>query len=673
MGAVAAAPAIGSRAGAPVLLAGLAATAVLTALAVVALGPAGVDPLRALGLLVAPDGSADADLVHSVRLPRAAAGLLAGAALGASGALLQAVVRNPLAESGTLGVGAGAWLAVAIAGVLGASAGGLAAVPFALAGGLLAALLALGVAGGLRADPVRLVLAGVAISLACAAGVAGLQVLFEQRTSGLFLFGAGSLEQPGWAPVRALAAAVPVLALLGLLLARDLDALDLGDDAAAGLGVDPARARVLAGLVAIGLAAVAVALAGPISFVGLAAAHVARRAGLVRHRAVLPVAGAAGAALLPAADALALAVGGEVVPAGVVCTAVGAPLLVLIARRAPVRASAEATRPRRPAATLRLGALGGGAVALAAVLVALVAALGVGEVALGPAEVVRGLLGQGPSALIVQELRLPRALVAATAGAALAVAGTLLQGATRNPLAGPELVGVTGGASLGAVLLLLVTDASGAAVALGAFAGGVAALALVLALTPRRLEPGRLALVGVAVAGAALAVVHLLLLRAGPEVTDGVVFLAGSTYAEGWSDLAALAPVLLGGTALAWLAGRRLDALGTGDDLATALGVPPAATRHAVLALTAALAAAAVATVGAVGFVVLMAPQAARLLVGPGHRRLVLVAALLGAALLLVADLVGRSVLGGAREVPSGVVTALLGAPVLLWLLRRRA
>lgn len=656
------------------LLAGaLAAAAAVTALAVVALGPAGVDPLRALRLLVAPDGSADADLVRSVRLPRAVAGLLAGAALGASGALLQSVVRNPLAESGTIGVGAGAWLAVAVAGVAGVSLGGLASVPFALAGGLIAAALALGVAGGVRADPVRLVLAGVAIALACSAGVAALQVLFEQRTTGVFLFGAGSLEQPGWAPVRALAAAVPVLVGVALLLARDLDALDLGDDAAAGLGVPPGRARVLGALVAIGLAAVAVALAGPIAFVGLAAGHVARRAGLVGHRLVVPVAALAGAALLPAADAVALLVGGEEVPAGVVCTALGAPLLVAIARRAPVRAAAVAVRASRAARGWRLGPVAGVAVAVLGAAVALIAALAVGDVGLGPGAVVRGLLGQGDAAFIVRELRLPRALVAATAGAALAVCGAVLQGAARNPLAGPELIGVTGGAALGAVLLLTTFDAGALAIALAAFAGGVAALALVLALTPRDLDPARLALVGVAVAGAALAIVHVLILRAGPEITQGVVFLAGSTYAEDWSDLAALGPVLVAGTALAWLAGRRLDALGAGDDLATALGVRPARTRLAVMALAATLAAAAVATVGAVGFVGLMAPHAARLLVGPGHRVVVPVAALLGAGLLLVADLVGRSALDASRELPSGVVTALIGAPLLLLLLRRRA
>jgi iron complex transport system permease protein len=131
--------------------------------------------------------------------------------------------------------------------------------------------------------------------------------------------------------------------------------------------------------------------------------------------------------------------------------------------------------------------------------------------------------------------------------------------------------------------------------------------------------------------------------------------------------------VLAAGAALAWLAGPSLDALAAGDDVAVGLGLRPGVVRTAVLGLAAVLAATAVATVGALGFVGLMAPHAARLLVGPAHRALVLVAALIGASLLLVADLVGRSALDASRELPSGVVTALLGAPLLLWLLRRRA
>jgi ferric hydroxamate transport system permease protein len=658
----------------PLVLAGLALAALAAALLDVAVGQADIDSLRALGLLFAPDGSADADLVQSVRLPRAVSAIAAGAALGVAGALMQNVVRNPLAEAGTLGVSAGAALAVSLAGVTGLSLGLLGSVPVAFAGGLVTAVMVLGVAGGLRADPVRLVLAGVAVSFACAAATAALQILFEQNAVGLYLWGTGTLEQPGWAPVRLIAPAIPLLLALSLLLARDLDALDLGDDAAVGLGVRPARARITAGLAAVGLAALAVALAGPIAFVGLAAPHLARRLGLRGSRVVLLGAATAGAALLPLADVLALLLSAtQQLTAGVVCALLGAPLLVAVARRAPVRTTSRAVIPRPSRHHRRtLPPLAGAALAVAGTFGALVAALAVGEIPLGPGEVIRGLLGQGDSALIVQELRLPRALVAAAAGAALACCGVLLQGVTRNPLAGPEIIGVTGGATLGGVTMLLVLDATQEAIALGAFVGGIGALALV-ALLARGLAPERVALIGVAVASASLALVDVLLLQAGNRWTEGMIFLAGSTYAEGWSDLAPLLVVLVPALMAAWVMGRRLDVLGAGDDIALALAVPPDRTRVWLLLLSALLAAVAVATVGAVGFVGLMAPHVARLLVGHGHRRLVPTAALVGAALLLLADLVGRSALDASREVPSGVVTALLGAPLLLWLLHRRA
>ena len=664
-----------SRLRAGAVLGGTAATALVAALAVVMAGRSGLEPLRALALLFSPDGSADADLVQSVRLPRALAGLACGAALGLAGALMQAVVRNPLAEPGTLGVANGAGLALAAAAIAGVSLGPLGSVPVAFAGGLLAAAVVVGVAGGLRSDPVRLVLAGVAVSFACAAGAAAVRILFEQQAAGLYLWGTGTLEQPGWGPVRLLAPAIPLLAGLSLLLARDLDALDLGDDAAAGLGVRPGRARLTAGFAAILLAAVAVSLAGPIAFVGLAAPHAARRLGLRGHRLVLLGAAAVGAALLPVADAVALLLSAtEPLTAGVVCALLGAPVLIAVARSAPVRAAPSIVRrAARSAAPRRLPPLAGAALAVAAALLALVAALAVGEVPLGPAEVISGAFGQGDSALIVQELRLPRALVAAAAGAALACCGVLLQGATRNPLAGPEIIGVTGGATLGGVTMLLVVDGGREAIAAGAFAGGIATLALVGALAPRDLPPARVALIGVALASASLALVDVLLLRAGNRWAEGAVFLAGSTYAEGWGDLVPLLVVLAPALAAAWLLGRRLDVLGAGDDVATGLGVPPPGTRVGVLGLAAVLAAAAVATVGAVGFVGLTAPHAARLLVRSGHRLLLPVAAVLGAALLLLADLIGRSALDASREVPSGIVTALLGAPVLLLLLRRRA
>lgn len=642
----------------------------------VLVGPAGVDPAQALALLFAPDGSADSALVQSLRLPRAISGLAVGVALGLAGALLQAAVRNPLAEPGTIGVNAGAMLGVTLAAVLGVSAGALTSVPFALAGGALAALIVMGLGRG-SDDPVRLILAGVAVAFAFMGAATALQVIFAQGyiSGGLQIWGNGTLEQPGWAPVRAIAPAVLVLALATLALTRDLDALMLGDEHAEALGVRARRARLIAVGAAVVLSCLAVALAGPIGFVGLAAPHLARRLGAIRGRALLLASAAGGAALVLAADIIALSINGDKVKTGVICAVAGAPLLVVIARRVQVHAPAGALResgrgPRR-AARRPPSRRAGAALAAAVLLSAFVASLGLGDLLLGPVDVVEGLFGRGEWSLVVQELRLPRTAVAALAGLALAVSGVLSQGVVRNPLAGPEILGVMGGATLAALAILVLIRPGQGGVALAAFAGGLAALALVYAAAPRDLNPLRVALIGVAVATACAALGDMVLLFAGPAATQGLVLISGSTYAQSWSDFAVLAPLVALCGAVAWLAARRLDALSAGDDMAISLGVRAARTRAALLAMSATLAAGTVAVVGSIVFVGLMAPHAARILVGPQHRRVLPVAAVLGASFLLIADLLGRSVLAGSYELPSGLVTAIVGGPLLLALLRR--
>ena len=642
----------------------------------VLLGPAHVAAGDALALLFSPDGSADSALVQSVRLPRAVSGLAVGLALGVAGALLQGAVRNPLAEPGTIGVNAGAALGVTAAAVLGLSAGALSSVPFALAGGALAAAIVMGLGRGSN-DPVRMILAGVAVAFTFQGGAYALQVIFAQGyiSGGLQIWGNGTIEQPGWAPVRQLAPIVPLLVLAALALTRDLDALMLGDEHAEALGVHTRRARLLAVGVAVVLSCIAVSLAGPIAFVGLAAPHLARRLGVMRGRALLLASGAAGAALVLCADIVALALSGDKVKTGVVCAVVGAPLLVLIARRvhvqAPVGALRESARSARRATRRAPSRRTGAALAGAVLLAALIGSLSVGDLLLGPADVLRGVFGQGEWAFVVQDLRLPRAAVAALAGSALAISGVLSQGVVRNPLAGPEILGVIGGASVAALAVLVVLRPGQGGVALAAFAGGLAALALVYAAAPRDLDPLRIALIGVAIATACAAIGDLLLLIAGPAATQGIVLLSGSTYAQGWGDFLLLLPAVVVGGVIAWFAARRLDALSAGDDMAISLGVRAARTRAVLLAASALLASAAVAIVGAIVFVGLMAPHAARILVGPQHRRVLPVAALLGAAFLLVADLLGRSVLAGSYELPSGLVTAIVGGPLLLLLLRR--
>ncbi len=307
--------------------------------------------------------------------------------------------------------------------------------------------------------------------------------------------------------------------------------------------------------------------------------------------------------------------------------------------------------------------------ALAAVL-----ALGLGAVRLDPAQVVGALMGRGDDLArqIVLDLRLPRVLVGALSGAMFALSGALLQGVVRNPLASPDLVGVGAGAGLAVtVLLLAVPNVPGWALPWGAVLGAWGGFALTAALSSERgsANPVRLALVGVAVAAALGAVRDLVLVRAPDGVGGALAFLSGTVYGADWERLWRVLPwaVLL---VLAPPLARRLDLLALGEAVATSLGVRVGRARGVALALAVALAGAATVGAGVLGFVGLIGPHVARRLVGGSHARLLPVAALLGALLVVLADTLGRALLPP-LEVPAGVVTTVLGAPYFLWLLRR--
>ncbi|NHC46663.1 FecCD family ABC transporter permease [Motilibacter aurantiacus] len=276
---------------------------------------------------------------------------------------------------------------------------------------------------------------------------------------------------------------------------------------------------------------------------------------------------------------------------------------------------------------------------------------------------------------VVWELRLPRVLTAAAVGAGLAVAGAVLQTLTRNPLAEPYLLGVSSGASLGAVLVL-VAGVGGGVVSLtaGAFAGAVSAFVLVLALgsVAGRITPARMVLAGVALAQLCAATLSFVVLWvASPHATQSAQFwLAGSLTRSSWGYAGACAAVLAGVLLIcAWNA-RSLDALAFGEDAATGLGVPVQALRWLLLVAVALLTAVLVSVSGSIGFVGLILPHAARFLVGPGHARLLPVVTLAGALFLLWMDTLARVVFAP-REMPVGLLTALLGVPAFLVLLRR--
>lgn len=287
-------------------------------------------------------------------------------------------------------------------------------------------------------------------------------------------------------------------------------------------------------------------------------------------------------------------------------------------------------------------------------------------------------LAAGPAGLdpdIILNLRLPRTLAALVVGAGLGLAGALFQGALKNPLSDPYILGTSAGATAAAVLCFLAgIDRSSpvfyAAVFAGAF--GATFLSYRLARLAGRLSDAGLVLAGVAVSAFLTALVMLALSAARERSFSLFYFVMGGLYEVQYGPLAASAALVLACAAASRLRWRALDALALGEESAYHLGLRPDRERRLFFALACGAAAAAVALAGTIGFVGLMTPHIMRLLAGPSARRLLTTSALGGAALLAAADAAGRALFSPA-EVPAGVVMALAGAPFFMWLLWRGA
>jgi iron complex transport system permease protein len=276
---------------------------------------------------------------------------------------------------------------------------------------------------------------------------------------------------------------------------------------------------------------------------------------------------------------------------------------------------------------------------------------------------------------VVWELRLPRVLLAAAVGAGLAASGAVLQAVTRNALADPYLLGVSSGASTGAVLVLVLGVGSGVlSLAAGALLGGLASFGLVLLLLGRgSTGSGRLVLTGVVVGQLFTAITSLIIISSGDaDSTRSILYwLLGSLAPARWPAVVATGAVVVVALVVFRFVASGLDALAFGENAASALGVNVARTRIVAIVMAAALTAVMVASVGAIGFVGLIVPHAVRMLVGSEHRSLIPASALAGAVFLVAADALGRSVFAP-QQIPVGVVTSLLGVPVFLLIARRR-
>ncbi|MGV8937092.1 MAG: Fe(3+)-hydroxamate ABC transporter permease FhuB [Allorhizobium sp.] len=604
-------------------------------------------------------------------LPRMATALLCGAALALSGALFQQVLRNPLASPTTLGISAGANLALVLATLYVPALLGIGRDLVALAGSAIAAGLVFLLGSRRGFSPFSLVLSGLVISLWCGALSAVLMLLNERYLVSLFIWGAGSLSQQGWDIPVSLAPKFAVTAIFAALIIRPLALLDLGDQGAGALGLRIGHLRFLAVSTAVALAAFVTSAVGVIGFIGLVAPTIARLAGARRPAALLIWSSLIGASLLWFADGAVQYLAGasaDLLPTGAVTAIFGSPLLLLLLpllktrHRALPNASARPIRMRLQPKTL----LWSGIFWL---LLLLLAALFFGRSATGgwgftTAEMWPDIL----------PLRAPRVLAALASGAMLAMAGTILQRLTGNEMASPEVLGVSAGATIGVTVALFFVAAPSLGAQLGfASLGALAVLAAVVLFGLRSgLAPERVLLAGIALGAMVDAVVGVLAASGDPRAMFLMRWMSGSTYnvdGSGAAIVCAVGAVLI---ALAILTWRWLDILPLGPVTAKALGLPLTPSRLALFGLAGLLSAGATLTVGPLSFIGLMAPHLARECGLLRARPQMAASALIGGALMVMADWTGRTIVFP-YQIPAGLVSALVGAPFLMVLLRRRA
>lgn len=606
-------------------------------------------------------------LVHYTVFPRIAVALLAGAALGLAGTVCQQVLRNPLAEPSTLGVLNGAYLALTVTTLWAPSLLAFGREWIALIGGFVAFLCVFGLTWRRALSPVVLVLAGLIVAYYCAVTTQALILLNHEYLIGLFIWGAGFLNQQDWNNVAFLAPRFIISFVLIAAMVRPLTLLGFDDETARNLGLGLTGARVCALGIAIALSASVVSVVGVMGFVGLAAPAIVMLSGARRFRDRLIWAPLCGALLLWLTDELVLLIppGYREMPAGAATALIGAPMLLLLLPRlraaAPVGNLTPSVPPRlgHPWRVMLLG------VALLLLVVWIALAVGVGSEGWSWS----GLAG-------IQEFlpwRWPRVVSALAAGATLAVAGTLLQRMTGNPMAAPEVMGISYGAAMGVlVLLYLVPSHTRVAQIAGGGIGAFIVLGLVLLFSRRsEFSPERVLLAGVAMSAAFGAIMAMVLATGDPRIGMLLSLLAGSLYQIGPAEAAILAIAAIVLLAMVPMLSRWLDILPLGSAASRSMGVSMARSRIIIMLLTALLTAAATLMVGLLSLVGFIAPHMARMMGAQRALHQAALAALIGATLMVSADWAGRMVIFP-FQMPAGIFAMMLAGPYLVWLLRPR-
>ena len=590
--------------------------------------------------------------------------LLAGGLLGVVSILLQQLVKNPLASDTTLGVGVGAQLAMLIVTLFLPSLAIYGGIYVAFVGAIISMGLVFALSAPSRFNPLILILAGLVVNILLAAVANVLVLFFAERSNGMLSWAAGFLAQNSWHTSTMLALTAVVMAAVCLPLLKPLTLMSLDDSQAKRLGVPINGIRALVVLIVAVVTALVVSEVGLIGFIGLGAASLVNAMGISSISKRLGAAFALGALLLWLTSNVALLLEPILdmqIPAGAMTGILGAPLiiwLILRQRREQIETVTPMVTGKPVSVPLWRWGIG-------VVLIIGLACL-----------FVQDLNGWGLSTdwAITEQYRLPRSLSAAATGLMLAVAGVLLQTLTRNPMASPEVLGVSSGAALGVILGFLLLPSLGLSAGAGTLlisglSGAMAVLLLVIWLA-RRVSSGYLLLVGIGIAAMMDGVMHMVKLSGDPRLEAMLSWLSGTTYSAQPSTVWYLIGIALILFVLSLLVIKPLRILGLGTGVARNLGVAVTPVTLALLILVAALSTASTLAVGPLSFIGLMVPHLATSLGATKLERQLPLAALLGAGVMVIADWIGRYVIFP-YELPAGTVAAIIGGAYFLWLIRK--
>jgi iron complex transport system permease protein len=599
-------------------------------------------------------------------LPRLVMALLVGAAMGLSGSVLQQMTQNRLVSPMTIGASSGAWLGLVCATLWLPSFASGHGQWAALIGALSAVGIVLLIAGRDGIGGLPIVLAGMAMNLLMGALASGITLVNNQYTRGLFVWGAGDLAQIDWQWVTWLWPKLLVGLIVIVLAPRALTLLQLGGDGARARGLSLWPVMLVLFLVSIWLTSVSITAVGLIGFIGLLTPNLARLFGARTSRDELIYSTLLGALLLIATDAMALGMNrwtSDLVPSGAAAALIGAPALLWLSRR---QLSAEDPRGLQlPEGADRFGrrnilwVLAFSAVALA--------------LSVGLSQGMNGWQFGWPSDL-VWSIRWPRMLTAASAGAGLAIAGMMLQRLLRNPLASPDILGLSAGATLAVMVALMLFGGTllGVTAPIAAFVGSLVVLAILLLLGRRHAySPALMALVGISLTALLNAALQFGLAKGTADAFALLGWLAGSTYRASAGQAIALTVGVAGLAVLSMLFARALTLIAVGDGVAKSRGLNVTATRIGLLVLVSLMCALVTSLMGPVAFLGLLAPHMAAIL---GARRVVpqmLLAAALGAGLMLLADWFGRMLIFP-LQIPVGIVASVICGTYFVYLLLRR-